>query len=177
MKRLLPTIFIVLVTAGAIAWLMLNFRAKRKYDEMRSGLTPPYDVLQMDDNMKEFMTEVESYWTKAQDFVGGTTSEGLEAIGLKPTVSNLARAYEYSMPPYSFTNLNRNREAAVMGVFQSIILTMSFDRAVFLSSGHDLLLNRIGTNQVVIWTDTSDGLRERLYYTKNKGIEQSPEPY
>ena len=166
MKKLIPSIIIVIILAGVSAWLVLNLRAKRKYDAMRNELVPPYSVVQMDEKMNAFLAQVQSDWTKGQDFVGGPIPKTFATVGLSATVSNLLGMYSYTMPEYSFVSPDRNKKAVLMGLIQGVSLSMSVDRTISVSTDHHLAMNRITTNQVQIYTDTAEGLREEYYFIK-----------
>ena len=173
MKRYILAVVAMLLLAGGSTWVVQNLRIKREYDEMRESLGTPYEVRLMDDAMTSFLAEVETNWEEDRSFVGGPIPEGLELVGMEPTVAGLAEAYGHSMPPYSFTDSRPNKQAVVTSVFQGTLLLMSVDRAIYVSAEGDKALVRVTRNKVSIFTDTPDGLQESCYYLRDRDIEQS----
>ena len=173
MKKLIPTILTVLVVAGALAWLALNLRAKRKYDELRDRLAQcSYSLVKMDSDTTALLAEACADWTEAYSHVGGPHSDALKTVGLRPSVSNLTHVFTHRLPEYSFLSPNQNKKSVVMGAIQSLLFSVTIDDAIHLSGDGSIALIRCQTNLVLVFADEESGLRESMYYAKKQDIEQ-----
>ena len=175
MKKWRAPIINVIVIAGISAWLMLNLRAKAKYEKARSELTPHVlSAVLMDAKSIAFATQVRDSWIQRHSEVGGPHTSALETLGLRPTVSNLVHVFTYRMPAYSFLSLNQNRTATHMGLVQSTLIPGATDNAIHVSGDGRMALVRIGTSMVNFFQDEEAGLREASYYLEPKSTESTP---
>lgn len=172
MKKLILTIVILIVVAGAVAWLAVNLRAKPKYDKMRHELSEiSYSVVEMDADTTALLADVRGNWFESHSETEGPHSKALETVGLRPSVSNLTHVFTYRLPEYSFLSLDQNKKSAAMGMIQATIFPVTIDQSIHVSDDGHLALIRCQKNLVYVFSDEETGLRETMYYVKKKNIE------
>jgi sensor domain CHASE-containing protein len=82
-------IAILLVLIFITCWLVLELRAKSKYDQARREDAIAYLVTAMDQQTVAFLARVQGSWTCWEDITNGADSETLKLVGKSPTVRNL----------------------------------------------------------------------------------------
>ena len=172
MKKLISLVLIVLVIAGAAAWMVLNLRTKRKYDEVRDKLAQcSYSLVMMDGDTTALLAEARADWTEGFSHVRGPHSDALKTLGLRPSVSNLTHVFTHRLPQYSFFSPDQNKKAVVMGAIQSLLFPKTIEDAIHLSGEGSIALIRCQTNLVFVFADEEPGLRESMYYVKKEDLE------
>jgi len=174
MRKLIPAIVVVFAVVGVGAWLTLNLRAKRKYDQVRSDLAQhSYAVVPFDTETTAFLAEVRASWTNSHSEVGGPHSDAITLLGLHPSVSNLVHVFTHRLPAYSFVSPQQNKESTVMAMVQGMLMPITIDDSIHVSNDGHTAVVRCQTNLVYIFSDELPGLRESMYYVKKGNIEQA----
>ena len=166
MNKLVPAILLAVVAIAIAAWLTVNVRVMRKYDEARAKIGEPFSVIEMDDRTEGLLAEVRASWVERFSEVGAPHSDGLKIVGLNPSVSHLIKVFTYRLPESSLFSPSRNKKAAEIGVIQALLFPVSIDHCIHVSADGHLALIRISANLVYVFSDDADGLREAMYVTK-----------
>lgn len=166
MNKLVSAIVLAVVATATAAWLTVNIRAMRKYDEAQAAIGKPFSVIEMDNRTEGLLAEVRASWVERFSEVDGPYSDGLKTVGLSPSVTNLIKVFTYSLPESSLLSPSRTAKAAEIGVIQALLFPESIDRSIHVSADGRLALIRCSTNLVYIFTDDADGLCEAMYVTK-----------
>ena len=109
-KRIYFVMMLGLVLLGV--WVVLDLRAKSKYDQVKHETELVYTVTPINQEMTAFLTEVQSSWTSKADETDGPESEMIKLAGMTPSVTNLINVLNYQMPPYAWFSSEQNRKAA-----------------------------------------------------------------
>ena len=64
-----------------------------------------------------------------------------------------------------------------MGMIQSTVFPATVDESIHLSDDGHLAIIRVRTNLVQVFSDELTGLRESMYYVKERISEPTDEPY
>jgi len=176
MKKLIPAIAVLAVAIAIGAWLVVSFRAKRRYDDARGELAKHVlSAVPMDAQTTALLTEVRTSWVEEYSEVAGLYSDALKTIGLKPSVSNLIEVFTYRMPEYSLLSPGRNKKPRLIGMIQAQLLPVSVDQSIHVSDDRHVALIRCQTSLVFVFSDDTGGLREAKYCLKKANIEPEAE--
>jgi hypothetical protein len=174
MNKLVPAIVVLAVAIAIGAWLVVSFRAKRKYDEARAELAEHVlSAVPMDAQTNALLTEVRTSWVEEYSEVAGMYADALKTIGLKPSVSNLIEVFTYRLPKYSLLPPGRNKRPMLIGMIQAELLPMSVDQSIHVSDDRHVALIRCRTSLVFVFTDETGGLREARYCLKKENFEHA----
>jgi hypothetical protein len=162
----------LLLIIAASLWLVLSFRAKLKYDRVKTDLaSSAYAVIPFDQKTKAFLNNVEATWTRGTDETNGPSSEVVTQAGLTPSVSNLVYTFNYQMPAYRWLSPAQNRKAAVFGLLKAEFFPVSVDKVWHMADDGHLAMLWCRSNAVYVYRDEANGMRETLFYQKKKGVD------
>jgi hypothetical protein len=164
------SVIVLLIGLGVGAVYVV--RAKQSYDKARAAIADGVlSVVPLDDETEALVAEVRSTWKKTYDLVGGPHFEGLKAVELAPTVSNLVYVFTYRMPGFSLFARKQNTRSALIGMVQAQLLPTAIDRSIHVSDDGRLAMIRAAENVVLLYSDEDGGLREAMYARMPAGSE------
>jgi hypothetical protein len=164
MKKLIIILISIILVAYFGSWLSLHFAAKKKFDKARNEINTGILTREiMDAQTRELLTIVRKDWTKHTSEVNGAHSVALKLAGIRPTVSNLVDLFSSRVPEYSFFSLSKNKESAIIAPILAMLLPITVDGTIHVSSDGSLALIQNSANTVHVFTDESEGLREEWY--------------
>ena len=161
-------IAILLVLMLITCWLVLEIRAKSKYDQARRDDAVAYSVTPMDQQTVAFLARVQSSWTCWEDITNGADSETLKLVGKSPTVRNLIETFNYEMPAFQWFSPSQNRQAAAVNLVKAKFMPVSLDKQWHISADEHITFLICKSNIVALYQDEPTGLRAS-YYVEKKG--------
>ncbi len=162
MKKIFFVIIIIFVVIAA-ASLGPLFRLRSIYNAVIDDVAPqPYSVVQMDDETKALLADAQANWFEFISEVDGAYSDGLDAFGLSPSVSNVISLLNYRPEHFFPTEAD-----VVMGMAQALLLPPSIDQSIHLSADGQTALMRRQTNAVEVLENEDGKLRESVYMNIN----------
>jgi len=120
----------------------------------------------MNESIKALSAEATANWEEVASQVDGEYSQGLEMIGLSPTVESLTKVCKYRMPDYSLVSPSQNKRAILFGIAQSTLLSISTEKTLYVSDDGHVAAMRCGKDCVFILSDENGRLREVLYRSR-----------
>ena len=148
-------------------WLVLELRAKSKYDQARREEIAAYLVKPMDQQTAAFLADVQSSWKCGGDITNGADSETLKLVGKPNTVRSLIETFNYEMPPFQWFSPSQNRQAAVFNLVKAKFMPVSLDKQWHVSADEHIAFLICRSNLVALYRDETSGLRAS-YYAKKK---------
>jgi len=168
MKKLISIVVIVAIAVVVVSWLGLSFQIKAKYDNLKNELSKyPVKTSTIDNQSKEYLSDVESKWTCKLNETNGPHTAALKALGLTPSVKNLTYLINYQMPEYSWFSQERNKEATKYAMFKGELSPAVMDKTIHVSADQKIAFIITKENIVLVFKDDPSGLRELIYH-KNK---------
>jgi hypothetical protein len=164
MKKLIFAIPTLLIVVAVAIWLVMNLRAKQKYDlAMQEIRQTQYAAVELEGDAADVLAKARSDWTVHFAEVGGPYSEALSIRGLPPTVANLVDFITRPLPEYSFFSAERNMKATEAGMIKALICPITIDGSIHVSSDGQLALIQLSENAILVVEDSEEGLRETTY--------------
>ena len=150
-----------------VTWLVLELRAKSKYDQARREEIHAYLVTPMDQQTAAFLRDVQSGWKCCEDITNGADSETLKLVGKPNTVRSLIETFNFEMPPFQWFSPSQNRQAAALNLVKAMLMPVSLDKQWHVSVDEHIAFLICRSNIVALYQDEPTGLRAS-YYAKKK---------
>lgn len=159
-------IVITLVSISAlmlgVGYLVVQFSAKKKYDERRSTLHS-LSIVEIDDD--QFLSEVVSSWSvKLTECPDEAMTSALELVNEDVSVDGIASIMAHEVSSFSFINNARNKRETIHMMVKSTIIPETVDGA--FHKGEDIAYIKYRNNLVEVYKETKDGIKSTLYYKK-----------
>lgn len=159
-------LLIALSTLGVIAlvWFsIVSFNTYRRYEELRLECNAtPFSVMPITSVEQTRIREVVANWDLRHEGSSlNAENEALVLAGYSPNVSGLVAFWSEEMPPFSFTDLGRNKLWVVRASLRNLI----FPQPVQYFHGEGLLFSE-RPGHIEIIQDITGGFESRIYKQK-----------
>lgn len=159
---------LILMGLALIAcWLVVEIRARSKYDQLRRDEAVTYSVTPMDRQSAAFLAQVQSHWRCWADIRNGPDLQALEVSGKEPTVHNLIDMFNYQMPPFQWLWPSENRQAIALSLVKAQFMPPSLDKQWHVSPDEHVAFLICKSNMVALYQDERSGVRTS-YYVETK---------
>ncbi|MGI9239633.1 MAG: hypothetical protein ACR2RV_02465 [Verrucomicrobiales bacterium] len=162
------------VAMAAVMFTAWQVYGKLRYDQLRDRLeTPAFTIRPIDAESAEFIRTVKESWLLHQeDSPDPIFAEISKITGLDETVGGVAKFYTHEIPEYSFVDLRKNANEAVIATTLMVSIPQSLDGQFYAGEGIGFV--KLGANHVELFEDTEDGLSRSLYINQ-EGLKQGRE--
>jgi hypothetical protein len=167
--RTYSIIAVALLLAGILAgWVILNLRAKARYDKARQAIGPPFLLGTLDSRDEALLAEAKEHWKCMYD-AKSESAKVLVIAGYEPTVAGLTALLTYSLPQYSWISSVQNNKATRVATAQTLLFPISTDHTVHAAADRHTALIILMDRQILVFEDSPSGLRESSYARVEEG--------
>lgn len=170
MKKLAPAFLLVIVVIGFVAYLLVSFASKGKYDKVRLELANHVlSETPMDEEREALLNELGTNGTVVSSALNGPYTDALKTLGWEPSVESVVELMTYRMPEYSWMALGGNQRPMNVGAVQAVVLSSSVDKQIHVSDDRQVALIQISPAIVYVFQNEQGGIRETQYQLKQTG--------
>ena len=165
-KRFFLNILIILGLSAVILYLLDVFSAHTSYSKLRDKANSPlYQLVTVGSEEKKFLVEVKASWeVYYSENPDEMWEEMCETIEFEPTCSGLVESFTHEIPPFSFTDSERNlREAGRAGAFSVALDKPPFSLTDRIFQGEGFAYLYLDEKIVFYFEDTDLGLKHVVY--------------
>ena len=155
---------IILITLVVVSGIY-SFNTKKKYDNLRDTLGAPLITVTMTTETEQLYNDLVKNWKVDFNQIGGSDSQALKSINLKPSVKNWIHVVTYVLPEYKLFSLTENKKSVLTAMTRNLLCPVSVDNYIHLSNDSKTALIRIKENSVFVLSDENSDIRI-IKYTK-----------